>query len=141
MNGQEDVTDSLVRGFLGKLPPDVIEQLLTRRECADFPAGSVWPHTPTPRTFGNDGDPHGGWPELRACPRGGARRGWGLHGGRRPRPDWSARARRLRCPGREVRLAALSIAVVYARPRLPRPGRALVAVQKRPLALRAQSVA
>src|SRR5215472_1702475 len=47
MNGQEDVTDSLVRGFLGKLPPDVIEQLLTRRECADFPAGSVWPHTYT----------------------------------------------------------------------------------------------
>lgn len=40
MNGQEDVTDSLARSFLGKLPPDVIEQLLTKGECADFPAGS-----------------------------------------------------------------------------------------------------
>ena len=37
----QDVTDSLAHGFLGKLPPEVIEQLLTKGERAGFPAGNT----------------------------------------------------------------------------------------------------
>ena len=41
MVADPDVADAMARSFLGKLPPDLVDELLTEGERTDYPAGTT----------------------------------------------------------------------------------------------------